>query len=198
MRTTSSGDPLFITCLLKPGAYFCNTPKYSYICSPSKVPRRRLPARDQKGTPVRIRDYSRSCKLRREAAHSYGHCPFGTGRRAAGASQKTCLAGHDARLRDTGRRRYTNLHRIQTRRSSAAQRSCGDAADPGTYAVRPAPAHAPQSGWRHTQRAPLPTTTARQTTMPPLRACPGQEEGLTNLRRRRRDRRAAAGSDRRK
>ena len=31
-----------------------------------KVPRRRLPARDQKGTPVRIRDYSRSCEFRRD------------------------------------------------------------------------------------------------------------------------------------
>ena len=36
--------------------------KQSLYLLPVKVPRRRLPAWDQKGTPVQIRDYPRSCK----------------------------------------------------------------------------------------------------------------------------------------
>ena len=38
---------------------------------PSKVLRRRLSARDEKGTPVRIRDYARSCEFR-HALHTLG------------------------------------------------------------------------------------------------------------------------------
>ena len=37
--------------------------KQSLYLLPVKVPRRRLPAWDQKGTPVQIRDYPRSCKF---------------------------------------------------------------------------------------------------------------------------------------
>ena len=49
---------LFINC---PHAYL-RSGKVCLHLFRSKVPRRRLPARDQKGTPVRIRGYSRSCK----------------------------------------------------------------------------------------------------------------------------------------
>ena len=64
--------------------------KQSLYLLPVKVPRRRLPAWDQKGTPVKIRDYPRSCKLRC-APHTLRATVHRTGRRAEGASQKTCL-----------------------------------------------------------------------------------------------------------
>ena len=57
---------LFINC---PGAYL-RSGKVCLHLFRSKVPRRRLPARDQKGTPVRIRGYSRSCKPRLRSALS--------------------------------------------------------------------------------------------------------------------------------
>lgn len=74
---------------------------FLYLLS-CKVLRRRLSARDQKGTPVKIRDYSRSCKPRC-IPHTLEPLSPGTGRRAEGASQKTCLAGKGNRLRDLGR-----------------------------------------------------------------------------------------------
>ena len=40
---------------------------YLFSC---KVLRRRLSARDQKGTPVKIRDYPRSCKFYSKVVHS--------------------------------------------------------------------------------------------------------------------------------
>lgn len=57
---------LFINC---PHAYL-RSGKVCLHLFRSKVPRRRLPARDQKGTPVRIRGYSRSCKPRLRSALS--------------------------------------------------------------------------------------------------------------------------------
>ncbi len=56
-----------------------------------KVPRRHPSARDQKGTPVQIRGYSRSCKFQPPPHTLWPLSRSRTGRRAAGTSQKTCL-----------------------------------------------------------------------------------------------------------
>ena len=63
-----------------------------YICiQRMTVPCRRvMRRRDEKGTPVQFRDYPRSCKLRC-APHTLRATVRRTGRRAEGASQKTCL-----------------------------------------------------------------------------------------------------------
>lgn len=103
-RVRPPAREMLITCLRNARAAICRTAADAYLCSEQGSP----PAAagtGSKGNPVRIRDYPRSCELRREAAHSQGHCPLGTGRRAAGASQKTCLAGRDVCPRDMGLRR---------------------------------------------------------------------------------------------
>ena len=80
-------DTLFI----KKSLRRLQTPQQFLSLFPSKVPSRRLPARDQKGTPVQIRDYPRSCNF-----HDKGGTISATaasGRREgvpAGTSQKTC------------------------------------------------------------------------------------------------------------
>ncbi len=81
--------------LIKIAVAFGPFDRYFLLLFPSEVPSRRLPARDQKGTPVRIRDYARSCKLRRVLHTLVATAPSRAGRRAEGASQKTCLAGSD-------------------------------------------------------------------------------------------------------
>lgn len=70
-------EDLFTICSLKknPGTQrYC---EQSLSLPSDKVPSRRLPARDQKGTPVQIRDYPRSCKLHEHPHTLFCHCPTG-------------------------------------------------------------------------------------------------------------------------
>lgn len=92
-RNTSDipNQPVFVHNLfIKTGGEHLQYPEVSLYLLPVKVPRRRLPAWDQKGTPVQIRDYPRSCKLHC-VPHTLRATVRRTGRRAEGASQKTCL-----------------------------------------------------------------------------------------------------------
>ncbi len=89
---------LFITCSLKFRARPLHDPELSLSLLPSKVPSRRLPARDQKGTPVQIRDYARSCKLRKRL-HTLCHCPLGDGKACGGSESEDlpCQTGRNPR-----------------------------------------------------------------------------------------------------
>lgn len=70
MRSPRALHFLFTICSLNAGEGICVSGELYLHLFRCKVPRRRLPTRDQKGTPVRIRGYSRSCKLRLRSALS--------------------------------------------------------------------------------------------------------------------------------
>ena len=92
---------------------------YSYICKRIKVSVASADARDEKGTSVEVRDYTRSCEFLNDYAHSQWPLPLWAGRLRSGNKSEDLplsVSGCFREIRHQGQYSWIHIHRAFCKR----------------------------------------------------------------------------------